>query len=73
MDIKERLENARYTLVEAEKAVNELHWASAALEGLGPIRSNQICDSSRRVMRAMAKMRDTIDLAVVTLGQDPAK
>ena len=71
MDIKERLENARYAIVEAERTVSELNFSVLTEGDYAP--HMQLARACRRAELSMAKLRIQIDLATVTWGQHTAK
>ena len=70
MTLEERLESARYAIVEAERAVNELCFSVPTDDWE---HTHQLTRTAGRTLRAMARMREQIDLANVTWVHDTAK
>ena len=72
MDIKDRLENARYALVEAEKAVSELELSVFAFDPSWE-HTHHLTRACSRAEFSMAKLRGQIYLANVTWAAGAAK
>ncbi len=72
MEIKDRLENARYALVEAEKAVNELELSVFTFDPSWE-HTHHLTRACSRAESSMSKLRRQIDLANVTWAADAAK
>ncbi len=69
--MKDRLENARFAIVEAEKVVAELQFALLTKGDYAE--QKQLARACRRAELGMANLRAQIDLATVTWAQDTAK